>query len=83
MSGHTPGPWEAWRGDVWSQSDLLVAIINRAKEVGNGRANARLIAAAPDLLAVLQGALGLLETHPEGEEATRAAIDAITKATKP
>lgn len=50
---HTPGPWEVWRGDVWSADDRLICNPSRQREVGKGLANARLIAASPNLLAAL------------------------------
>jgi hypothetical protein len=46
-----------------------------------GEANARLIVAAPDLLAALQGMVGLIDVHGWGEgPALRAARAAISKA---
>ena len=58
MSSHTPGPWEAdseRRGHVvWARGptgSMLVATCGHAAFDG---ANARLIAAAPDLLAALK-----------------------------
>lgn len=55
MSGHTPGPWHVnASGDVcaWFNDRLtFVATVNCARE----EADARLIAAAPTLLAALEG----------------------------
>jgi hypothetical protein len=60
MSGHTPGPWVI-EGDVAVlPCDVGVSVVNRNHDgddwdvalVGSSVANARLIAAAPDLLAV-------------------------------
>jgi hypothetical protein len=59
MSGHTPGPWVI-EGDVAAlPDDIGVGIVNRKHDgddwdvamVHSSAANARLIAAAPDLLA--------------------------------
>jgi hypothetical protein len=64
---HTPGPWHYRRGDEWSHSVVThhgtlpdgsqncwtVADINKMREPAH-EANARLIAAAPDLLEALR-----------------------------
>lgn len=61
MSGHTPGPWVAGNGNLirvnQRGSGTCIAGIHRIGRARNGpdadavaRANARLIAAAPDLL---------------------------------
>lgn len=55
MSAHTPGPWVIGRsspGAIVAPSGLVVADANMAPN-GQMAANARLIAAAPDLLAAL------------------------------
>jgi hypothetical protein len=64
MSGqHTPGPWE-WDGPVWdydpeTEAPWLIPVNDDTRAVLTGEikcsneANARLIAAAPDLLAAL------------------------------
>ena len=63
MSGHTPGPWK-WEDDnhvLWAQGGKKV--IDAAPYEGmwlageNEEADARLIAAAPDLLEALQDCL--------------------------
>jgi hypothetical protein len=61
MSKHTPGPWhyaECQMGtpfvDTESVGDLLAAALPLDEE----KANARLIAAAPDLLAALEDMIG-------------------------
>lgn len=55
MSGHTPGPWHVgphYKSDVESQHGRICDCgITRGP---NGEANARLIAAAPDLLEALK-----------------------------
>ncbi len=58
---HTPGPWtvvDHGKGSQWIENDLGAAIAQLPDwlpEVGNPRdANARLMAAAPDLLASLK-----------------------------
>jgi hypothetical protein len=59
---HTPGPWEI--GDhmqIWSDhcDGPLAETIPNAKP-GVNESNARLIAAAPELLAACEGVLGVL-----------------------
>ena len=65
ITQHTPGPWRAGsiRGDlvdcIYSADSIRVATIETwigPKESAESEANARLIAAAPDLLAALQRA---------------------------
>lgn len=60
MSNHTPGPWRT--GDAWNTifgppngnpAPEIIAKVQRGNE-----ANARLLAAAPELLAALKWALG-------------------------
>ena len=75
---HTPGPWtydESWaliKGD--DGSEIAAVHAARAFRAPKGKdafkdepkANARLIAAAPDLLAALQKMTALLAAHPDG-----------------
>jgi len=58
MNKHTPGPWNRIKGDrnVYSASGTVCktpAIIGGGSAAANWEANARLIAAAPDLLEAL------------------------------
>src|SRR5690606_9238694 len=61
--GHTPGPWvvnEGTRGDrgVFEDGGLVICWIETyPRDPGEVRANEALIAAAPDLLAALEGLL--------------------------
>lgn len=89
-SAHTPGPWEVRPGaglglhswTIWATSEGRY--IGRIDDNDQGEANARLIAAAPDLLAACREALDLLEERSATDE--RAAYlaqhmaDAIAKA---
>ena len=58
MDRHTPGPWEAKRetdyvaAQVWADGRQLAEVYGESREAR--AANARLIAAAPELLNVLQ-----------------------------
>jgi hypothetical protein len=81
---HTPGPWE-WRGDEggWFLVPGVLAICNTDGTPGDDvidRANARLIAAAPDLLAALEGLFLLLDAGSLYEPQAYAARAAIAKA---
>lgn len=56
MTKHTPGPWtigrnQAGHNAIWAMNALPIAQIHYV--VGDGDANARLIAAAPELLEAL------------------------------
>ena len=76
MSTHTPGPWiivgriidadngrvtADGRKDVWER----VAIVDTGPTPDESEANARLIAAAPDLLAACIAALPALSAHAD------------------
>jgi hypothetical protein len=83
---HTPGPWvatncgshiqvhrEGWPRDAWSVCSFGFQ--------ANDKANAKLIAAAPDLLAALKRALSLIEDLPYPENHMAATIrETISKA---
>jgi hypothetical protein len=70
---HTPGPWtaaEQFDGD----ESLGIAVSARRQEIvriydigGEGFANARLIAAAPDLLAALRGVVLCADARGDAE----------------
>lgn len=91
MSKHTPGPWKIIRGD----DELFISSASRKGKVeiatidtgyirsfaAEQRANARLIAAAPDLLENLQGCMEALASHVPDCIEVKAARDAIAKAT--
>ena len=86
MSKHTPGPWAIY---VNAPSDIVIRKMSKdgyelcsIARVSSGYANARLIAAAPELLEALQKIAG--NTYDEwtnGAEAGRIARAAIAKAT--
>ncbi len=71
---HTPGPWRAWRGSKW-------AITNGTDEVGTAihEPDARLIAAAPELLAAL-GAVRALPGFEQDEHYGKLVLAAIAAA---
>ena len=64
MSGHTPGPWE-----VLPESDShegpLIAECDLQSDEAQNRANARLIAAAPDLLEALRASVAATDRELE------------------
>lgn len=89
---HTPGPWSVHDGHVWSgeYDSADVPLFRPAREYRRwGRevsheeheANARLIAAAPDLLEALRGCVDVLIVSATGERDR--ALAAIAKATAP
>lgn len=90
MSAHTPGPWEVVpQGNVpaeevlelWIRGPNLI-LPYRVAVSDEDIANARLIAAAPDLLAALEEFFHTAtERHPDLFGATAAARAAIAKAT--
>ena len=82
MSEHTPGPWEAFNHqhagwDITSTTGWIV------DDCGvNGAANARLIAAAPELLAAIKALCVIRDDDlPFAFAEWKAARDAISKAT--
>jgi len=93
MSKRTPGKWELLTDfSVWAPSEnALVCVCHHgdkrlrdSREISQeeAHANARLIAAAPELLAAVEGLLNALPsatTHP-AIQAARAAIAAATEA---
>ena len=84
---HTPGPWELSHGtepgqgrEPWfwvSASRTLHLRVYACPDgfvIGENEANARLIAAAPDLLAALKGVLCVADRKTDEFDAARAAI---------
>ena len=93
-TAHTPGPWAVRATPESSHQDFIVeagkwsiASIDHCASIAIEKANARLIAAAPDLLAGLRGALVFIEaalgsySHPDNAESLRALYSTIAKAT--
>lgn len=74
MSKHTPGPWKQQRQTHWHvieitgprESERIAVMVNTATSVGQSNeiyANARLIAAAPDLLDACSGMASRLREY--------------------
>ena len=86
-SAHTPGPWsveredglDGWKGiSVFSDAKLRIA--NLVMQLDDREmANAKLIAAAPELLAACERALLLIASYEYGS-VRKACEDAIAKA---
>lgn len=79
MPDHTPGPW-TWQGNYLGGSDGSRILVDTTYDMDGHEADARLIAAAPDLLSAAMRALAWYEPRlAPGEEgpicnALRAAI---------
>jgi hypothetical protein len=83
---HTPGPWTQHEGEVWAKNYGLISRSYYGKPDGEGAANARLIAAAPDLLHACRKAVialaALSETCPPLIQEYEIVSAAIAKATQ-
>lgn len=84
MTTHTPGPWNyaadslrEGRFSIYAWGPL--AYCGDAAEPGDGEANARLIAAAPELLAALRSAVAIIESMGADASKGRAAIAKATQ----
>lgn len=77
---HTPGPWTQHEGEVRAKNYGLISRSYYGKPDGEGVANARLIAAAPELLQALQGMVDYYGTASANIEALEAARAALAKA---
>ncbi len=53
-NAHTPGPWEARGGTIFRQGQQALSVAIITKWQPEHKANARLIAAAPDLFELLR-----------------------------
>lgn len=95
MSNHAPGPWAIDRDDrpgmEWNnhivacvKPDMAICFMTNSYGDDNSEAeaNARLIAAAPDLLEALQGVLRVADRATDEFDAARAAISKATWVSK-
>ena len=82
MSKHTPGPWRQAGEDIFGANDWWVAVATRdctSKGSDEPEANARLIAAAPELLEALQSLVRHCESGLDFElDDAKAAIQKAT-----
>jgi hypothetical protein len=79
MSKHTPGPWGDVHGIIQATNNYIIARIDAPVHLHNEitEANARLIAAAPDMLAALKE---IIVGAKRGFPGCTAALEAIAKA---
>ena len=86
---HTKGPWRAEltaderHGEIWAENGQKITVLDcRYGEIGEPEANARLIAAAPELLEALDALLWAAaeKTLKQKEEVWEQARRAIAKA---
>ncbi len=90
MSEHTEGPWKIWQGsrEIFADSDHVCTMQdlkggkNCVSRIEEYRANASLIAAAPDLLEACKVALPCISHIPIHAEDVAFIEQAIAKATK-
>ena len=72
MSEHTPGPWTSYTGthSIWAEGQRAICVMTGARKTADMErdANARLIAAAPDLLTSLQALVALHDEFAPGLE---------------
>ena len=85
MSGHTPGPWTIQGAFIGTDDAHIAQVKGEGRGVNSQRAEANLmlIAAAPDLLAVLQDVADFWaggDVPPELDARMRAAIAKATGA---
>ena len=92
MNKHTPGPWRVVSGLDWpngpeERTTVVVALLGEPCHVAvlnsmsdNPEADARLIAAAPDLLAALKVAVDLAERHYPDDKRLAPCYAAIARA---
>ena len=83
---HAPGPWEVseeWHGDLYIDSYIegegdtaLAKIVNNVCKTDQAEANARLIAAAPDLLTIVKD---LLFEFDEVTDAGQQDLDSVLR----
>lgn len=74
LDGHTPGPWVAEAADWFGDHNIVLrdgedrravaAVVSNMRDPVEVAANARLIAAAPELLSQLEDAVKLLGAFP-------------------
>lgn len=66
---HTPGPWKIQEAFNRIETDREIIATVDGWELGNGKANARLIAAAPELLQALEQSYTELQCEHGGGQA--------------
>ena len=73
LKHHTPGPWHAINYSAYAEHPIeiaagptLIADVTTTSIRKQGRANAKLIAAAPEMLSALQEIYATTPAHPSG-----------------
>lgn len=81
-AAHTPGPWNAIGGNVWDSRAIVATGSWEHRSESEREANARLIAAAPEMLAALRLILasGPLANGMRDDGAMDQAREAVAKA---
>ena len=51
---HTPGPWEASNGNIWTEGEQVFVAMTNGVPIGDSLKNAELIAAAPEMYEALK-----------------------------
>ncbi len=80
MAKHTPGPWEVDGYEIVSGDQIVAAILAAVPDTEEDRANAALIAAAPELLTVVEAICEFWDesaSDPAGEQSTMLSPDAL------
>lgn len=75
---HTPGPWEAIRRNIFSSNGYLLGIAYRdplGGKVNPAEANARLMAAAPEMLEALKALMMRVRTHFHSSPSSASYLD--------
>jgi hypothetical protein len=82
---HTPGPWKTdqWSESVWSEKKRICIIVPQGGSLKpQDKENAKLIAAAPDLLEALIELQQMVEVGEMNEGTMEVVRNAIKKATE-
>lgn len=74
MAQHTPGPWKITAASFTIKAAAVGTVVYGNPDNPNRLADARLIAAAPDLLEALKGVLRVADRATTEFDAARAAI---------
>lgn len=85
MSAHTPGPWVAYKNAGWcvrvpkAGTLLVLGGVSEEPPEEQAKANAHLIAAAPDMLAALSNIVGMVDGFAVPETALSPEIEMARK----
>ena len=88
MSKHTPGPWEqdaTFPWEIWSPSRSSSICTVDPHPIGHTEediANARLIAATPEMYEMLRGIVSLVEEHGDIRMARKSSLEVLDEIAK-